>query len=143
LGLTGDVSHRRKVWTVLWNEFVLVTAFVSLPGETSIRHIHETGELNISFADPTRPMVHWNPPGVPHGGAPARAPQSELDERVRSAISRVGEKDPDVRSILEEILQREVDISAQLEEMMRVPPGLRMAIDCLFPPFKTTIDDPN
>ncbi len=31
LGLTGDISHRRKVWTVLWNEFVLVTAFVSLP----------------------------------------------------------------------------------------------------------------
>jgi hypothetical protein len=143
LGLTGDVSHRRKVWTVLWNEFVLVTAFVSLPGETSIRHTHETGELNISFVDPTRPMMHWNPPGVPHGGTPAGSPQSDLDDRVRSAISRVGDKDPDIRSILEDILQREVDISAQLEALTRPQPGLRVAIDCLFPPFKTTIDDPN
>jgi len=143
-GLTGrtEDSHLRKVWTVLWNEYVLVTAFVSLPGERSIRHTHETGELNISFADPTRPQMHWNPPGVPHGGTPLPSPTSELDERVRSAISRVGAKDPDVQSLLEDILQREVDISAQLAALTRPQPGLRVAIDCLFPPFKTTIVDP-
>ena len=68
--------------------------------------------------------------------------KSDFDARVRSAMARVGEKDPDVQSILEEILQREIDISAQLEELTRPQPGLRVAIDCLFPPFKTTIDDP-
>jgi hypothetical protein len=139
LGLEGN--HKRKWYTVLHNEFVLVTAFVALPGERSIRHTHETGELNISFVDPTRPIIRWNPPGQLHGGT-VTPPSSEIDERVRSAISRVGEKDPDLRSLLEEILQREVDISSRLEEIMRPQPGLRVAIDCLFPPFKTTIDDP-
>jgi hypothetical protein len=140
-GLGVEGNHKRKWYTVLHNEFVLVTAFVSLPGEMSIRHTHESGELNISFTDPTRPMVHWNPPGVPHAGIVA-PPKSDFDARVRTAIARVGEKDPDIQSILEEILQREIDISAQLEELTRPQPGLRVAIDCLFPPFKTTIDDP-
>ena len=140
-GLGIDGNYKRKWYTVLQNEFVLVTAFVALPGERSIRHTHETGELNISFTDPTRPIVRWNPPGVPHAGI-VTPPKSDFDARVRSAVARVGEKDPDVRSILEEILQREIDISSQLEELTRPQPGLRVAIDCLFPPFKTTIDDP-
>ena len=139
LGVQGN--HKRKWYTVLHNEFVLVTAFVSLPGEISIRHTHETGELNISFTDPTRPMVHWNPPGQLHGGT-ATVATSELDNRVRGAIDRVGSRDPDLKSLLEEILQREVDIGSRLDELMLPQPGLRVAIDCLFPPFKTTIDDP-
>jgi hypothetical protein len=140
-GLEIPGNHKRKWYTVLHNEYVLVTAFVALPGERSIRHTHETGELNISFVDPNRPIVRWNPPGMPHGGS-ADPVTAELDERIRGALARVGEKTPDVQELLEEILQRQVDISDRLAEFMRPQPGLRVALDCLFPPFKTTIDDP-
>src|SRR5712692_8102824 len=94
-------NHKRKWYTVLQNEFVLVTALVVLPGEQSIRHTHETGELNISFAGENRPFVRWNPPGLPHGGIVTPGP-GELDERVRSAIARVGQRDADLRELLEE-----------------------------------------
>ena len=139
LGLPGN--HRRKWYTVLQNEYVLVTALVVLPGEQSIRHTHETGELNINFADPTRPIIRWNPPGQLHGGT-STTTSSDLDERVRGAMARVGEKDSDLRDLLEEILQREVNISSRFDDLIRPQPGLHVAIDCLFPPFKTTIDDP-
>jgi len=138
-GLPGN--HKRKWYTVLHNEFVLVTALVVLPGEQSIRHTHETGELNISFAGENRPVVRWNPPGVPHGGMAAPGAQA-LDDRIRGVMARVGAKDADLRDLLSEILQREVTLSEQLADLTRPQPGLHVAIDCLFPPFKTTIDDP-
>ncbi len=134
-------NSKRKCYTVLYNEFVLVTALVVLPGERSIRHTHETGELNITFNDPTRPRIRWNPPGQPHAGSEEARP-SDLDDRVRGLIAGVGQSDPNLKEILEELLQREVDISARFEDMIRPQPGLSVAIDCLFPPFKTTIDDP-
>lgn len=140
LGLPGN--HKRKWYTVLHNEFVLVTALVVLPGERSIRHTHETGELNISYVGETRPIIRWNPPGVHHGGQVMTPAVSNIDEKVRSALGRVGDRDPDLRELLETILQREVDISDRLQDLMRPQPGLRVAIDVLFPPFKTTIDDP-
>jgi hypothetical protein len=141
-GLSLPGNNKRKWYTVLENEFVLVTALVVLPGERSIRHTHETGELNISYLGETRPIIRWNPPGVAHGGQVMTPPVSELDDRVRGALSRVGDKDPDLRELLETILQREVDISERLQDLTRPQPGLRVAIDVLFPPFKTTIDDP-
>jgi hypothetical protein len=140
LGLPGN--NKRKWYTVLENEFVLVTALVVLPGERSIRHTHETGELNISYIGETRPIIRWNPPGVHHGGQVMTPPLAELDDKVRGALSRVGDRDPDLRELLETILQREVDISDRLRDLTRPQPGLRVAIDVLFPPFKTTIDDP-
>jgi hypothetical protein len=140
LGLPGN--NKRKWYTVLENEFVLVTALVVLPGERSIRHTHETGELNISYLGETRPIIRWNPPGVAHGGQVMTPAVSELDDKVRGALSRVGDKDPDLRELLETILQREVDLSDRLRDLTRPQPGLRVAIDVLFPPFKTTIDDP-
>ena len=140
-GLSVPGNHKRKWYTVLHNEFCLVTAFIALPGERSIRHTHETGELNISYAGENRPLIRWNPPGVPHGGVPIGAP-SELDQKVRGALSRVGDRDPDLKELLESILQREIEVTDRLAELTRRPPGLHMAIDVLFPPFKTTIDDP-
>lgn len=141
-------SHRRKWYTLLHNEYCLVTAFVSLPGEQSIRHSHETGELNISYWGENQPRIHWNPPGVLHGpgllhGKPIEASTGPaLDERVRSTLSRIGGRDPDLKDLLEMILQREVNVSEQLAALAGRPPGLHVAIDVLFPPFKTTIDDP-
>jgi hypothetical protein len=140
LGLEGN--HKRKWYTVIENEFILVTALVVLPGEVSIRHTHETGELNISYIGETRPIIRWNPPGVHHGGLPVTQPVSDLDEKVRGALGRVGDRDPDLKELLETILQREIDITDQLRDLTKPNPGLRVAIDVLFPPFKTTIDDP-
>lgn len=140
LGVTGD--HKRKWYTVLHNEFVLVTALVVLPGERSIRHTHETGELNISYVGENRPIIRWNPPGMPHGGQVMVPELPDLNDRVRGALDRVGQRDPDLKEILETILQREVTLSDGLRDVARPQPGLRVAIDVLFPPFKTTVDDP-
>jgi len=140
LGVAGD--HKRKWYTVLHNEFVLVTALVVLPGERSIRHTHETGELNISYLGENRPVIRWNPPGMPHGGQVMVPELPDLSDRVRGALGRVAQRDPDLREVLEAILQREVVLSDGLRDLARPQPGLRVAIDVLFPPFKTTIDDP-
>jgi hypothetical protein len=139
LGLDGK-SHR-KAYTVLQNEFILVTALVVLPGERSIRHTHETGELNISYIGENRPIIRWNPPGVAHGGLPIPAENQDLDLRVQDALSRVGRDSPDIGEVLGSILQRQITIEKQFAELMRPQPGLRVAIDVLFPPFRTTIDD--
>ncbi len=142
-GLSVPGNHKRKWYTLLHNEFCFVTAFIALPGERPIRHTHETGELNISYAGENRPMMHWNPPGVPHGGVNMTPPgMDDLDARVRSALGRVNEKDPDIGQLLDTILQRQTDLGQVLEALSRPQPGLRIAIDVLFPPFKTTIDDP-
>jgi hypothetical protein len=140
LGVAGD--HKRKWYTVLHNEFVLVTALVVLPGERSIRHTHETGELNITYVGDNRPIIRWNAPGSPHGGEVAVPESAEIDGRVRAALDRVGQRDPDLQDLLEEILQREIRLSDSLRDLSRPRPGLHVAIDVLFPPFKTTIDDP-
>jgi hypothetical protein len=134
-------SHR-KAYTVLQNEFILVTALVVLPGERSIRHTHETGELNISYVGENRPIIRWNPPGVAHGGLPIPRGEPALETRVQQALATVGQSNPDLTALLEEILQREVRIERRFDELTRPQPGLRVAIDVLFPPFRTTIDDP-
>ncbi len=140
LGLPGN--HKRKWYTVLQNEFILVTALVVLPGERSIRHTHETGELNISYVGENRPVIRWNPPGMPHGGLPVPPAEPDLETRVQNALAGVGQSNPDLRALLEEILQRQVRIDRRFDELTRPQPGLRVAIDVLFPPFRTTIDDP-
>ncbi len=137
-----DKTSRRKWYTVLDNEFILVTALVVLPGEISIRHYHETGELNISYAGENRPVIRWNPPGVLHGGPPPPAEVSELDRRVQDTLARAKNTDPVISELLSSMAQRQVDIEKQIEALTRAQPHLRVAIDVLFPPFKTIIDDP-
>lgn len=140
LGLPGN-SHR-KWYTVLQNEFILVTALVVLPGERSIRHTHETGELNISYAGENRPVIRWNPPGALHGGLPIPPSDAGLDASVQQALGRVQQGSPDLAELLGSILQRQVTLEHRFEDLVRPQPGLRVAIDVLFPPFRTTIDDP-
>jgi len=141
-GLDAPGNHKRKWYTVLQNEFILVTALVVPPGEISIRHYHETGELNISYLSETRPAIRWNPPGVPHGGLPPPPPVDALDERVRQELGKVKTTHPDISELLSGIVQRQVDIQKQIAELTRHQPSLRVAIDVLFPPFTTVIDDP-
>ena len=141
-GLSVAGNHKRKWYTVLQNEFILVTALVILPGERSIRHSHETGELNLSYLGENRPIIRWNPPGVLHGGDAEIPTSTEGNGRMRAALERVGQRDPDLQEILEEILQREVRLSDSVRDLGQRSLGLHVAIDVLFPPFKTTIDDP-
>jgi hypothetical protein len=141
-GLDLQGNRKRKWYTVLQNEFILVTALVVLPGERSIRHTHETGELNISYLGENRPIIRWNAPGMPHGGLPIPRAEPALETRVQKAIDTVGQSSPDLTTLLEEILQRQVRIEKRFDDLTRPQPGLRVGIDVLFPPFRTTIDDP-
>jgi hypothetical protein len=139
-GLLGN--RKRKWYTVLQNEFILVTALVVLPGERSIRHTHETGELNISYIGENRPIIRWNPPGVAHGGLPIPTTHPDLQTPSENGLASVGHSNPDLSELLSEILQRQVRLEKRFDELTRPQPGLRVAIDVLFPPFHTTIDDP-
>src|ERR671933_2312012 len=83
LGLPGH--RKRKWWTVLHNEQVLVTALLLLPGERSVRHSHETGELSIHYDGQLRPVVLWNPPGVLHPALPPDPSGATSDELAAAA----------------------------------------------------------
>src|SRR5919202_4971234 len=83
LGLQGH--RKRKWWTVLHNDQVLVTALLLIPGERSVRHSHETGELSIHYEGEMRPVVLWNPPGVLHPTIPPAQPEPVSDELEAAA----------------------------------------------------------
>jgi hypothetical protein len=140
LGAPGD--RKRKWYTVLQNEYVFVTALVVLPGERSVRHSHETGELNISYAGENRPIVRWNPPGVPHGGTVEFPNDSAEQPSLMAALARLSAGSPDLAEVLSSMLDRQEQLEQALAELTRPQPGLRVGIDVLFPPFRTTIDDP-
>lgn len=140
LGLEGN--HKRKWYTVLHNEFVLVTALVLLPGERSIRHTHETGELSVSYLGENQPVVHWNPPGAFHGGVGTPPAAVQIETRAAEALQRVRLNSPDLGEVLSSILQRQVQMEDQIAALTRPRAGLHVLIDILFPPFRTTIDDP-
>lgn len=132
-------QSKRKWYTLLHNEQVLVTALVLLPGESSVRHSHESGELSISYVDSMQPVVKWNPPGVLHAGpeSPAIEPppspplEAHGDAVLVSLLERLG--------TLETEIQR---LGALVQELRSPSPKPMVLVDVLFPPFKTTIDDP-
>ena len=66
IGLPG--ARKRKWYTVLHNDQVLVTALFQLPGEQGCRHSHETGELSIAYVGDLQPIITWHPPTEAHGG---------------------------------------------------------------------------
>src|SRR5262249_18367982 len=65
-GLSLPGHHKRKWWTLLHNDTVLVTALLLIPGERSVRHSHETGELSIHYDAALHPVISWHPPGELH-----------------------------------------------------------------------------
>jgi hypothetical protein len=139
LGLEGN--HKRKWYTVLQNEYVLVTALVTLPGETSVRHSHESGELSIHYVDKLQPFVTWHPGGELHGGTPEekRAPTADVVPELMS-------DHPEVKKVLAHVSNLEHEIKRldnTLQQLLKPNPAPRLLIDILFPPFKTTVDDPN
>jgi len=143
-GLSIPGNRKRKWYTVLHNDQVLVTALLTgIPGEYGLRHSHETGELSIHFSDAIRPEVTWNPPGVLHGGLPQ--PQKSLADGVsarlkeREALLRSGNQD--VAQLVTMIMELQ-EQQQQLRDALRPAPGPRVIIDIIFPPFRTLVDDP-
>ena len=132
-------NAKRRAYTLLWNEQVLVCGLLLLPGERSIRHSHETGELSITFSDALHPSVGYTPGGVLHGGDPAPAATSEAPAALTEALLNAGA--PELKQLLDQMLEEQKQLRHTLEEL-RAPAGPRMLIDILFPPFKTTVDDP-
>jgi hypothetical protein len=142
LGVAGE-NAKRKTYTLLWNEQVLVCALLLFPGERSIRHSHESGELSITFVDALHPSVGYTPGGILHSGAAVDSglKPGATDQVVAAALA---ESAPGIRQLLEAMAEEQRRMQAQMEELYKsaMPPGPRMLIDILFPPFKTTIDDP-
>ena len=134
-----EVNAKRRAYTLFWNEQVLVCGLLLLPGERSIRHSHETGELSITFTDALHPSVGYTPGGVLHGGDPAPAQPSDGASLLAEALTSAGL--PELKQLMDQMLEEQEQLRRTLEQL-RAPAGPRMLIDILFPPFKTTIDDP-
>jgi hypothetical protein len=147
-GLEVHGKPRRRVFTVLETDQVLVTALMQLPGEPGVRHSHESGELSFRWAGEMTPFITWHPGGEWHGGiAEARPNQaSEVAEAVALLKDRLKSGAAETTALLAIADKLQEQISALQEQTRNAHgpaggPGL--IIDCLFPPFKTTIDDPN
>lgn len=141
LGLPGH--RKRKWWTVLHNDQVLVTALLLIPGERSVRHSHETGELSIHYDGEMRPVVVWNPPGVLHPIIPSAQPEPVTDELEAAAEqARRATQDSAMAELLTRLLVDQRAMRRKLDALARGKVSPFIIVDVLFPPFKTTIDDP-
>lgn len=143
LGIPGH--HKRKCWTLLHNEQVLVTALLLIPGELSIRHSHESGELAIRYDHNLIPVVTWNPPGMVHPPIPGdveQAGNSLLDVSGMADQDRGAIPDAGLAELIEVLLTEQREIRQVLEKVVQADSRPYIAVDVLFPPFKTTIEDP-
>ena len=144
-GLSVPGNAKRKCYTVLHNEQVLVTALVLLPGERSIRHSHESGELSVVYTGDLKPIVTWHPPGLLHSGPPVKPTIGPEVADLLGQGDPSGASSPGIAAVVRQIAQLQVqvqELQEKLLELTRPDPQPRVLIDILFPPFKTTIDDP-
>jgi len=147
-GLSIPGNRKRKCYTVLHNDKVLVTALLTgIPGEYSLRHSHESGELSIHFSDALHPQVTWNPPGFLHGGLPQ--PQASLADGInaslkeREALLQSGNQDvAQLVAMIMDLQEQMQRVQQQLREAVQPAPGPRVIVDIIFPPFRTIVDDP-
>lgn len=149
-GLSLPGARRRKWYTVLHNEQVLVTALMQLPGEQGCRHSHETGELSIAYVGEMQPIVTWHPPAEAHGGLAYNESRqgiplgAELAELVRHEAPSEAST-PEIAAIARQLLDMQTqmqELQGRMLELLRPTPTPRVIVDVLFPPFKTTILDP-
>jgi len=135
-GLSLPGAQKRKWFTLIENDTVLVTGLLLLPGEASVRHSHETGELSIAYNDAMRPIVTWHPPGEIHSGSP-ETPIKKAPATLAELTALTG--NAQVAAFLAEMAQENRELRAQIEEMKRKEITPRIIIDILFPPFRTTV----
>lgn len=144
-GVTVSGAAKRKIYTVLHNEQVLVTALLRFPGETGSvgsRHYHDSGELSVRFEGDMVPIVGWSPPGDPHLHGAAPNPGAKLAEVLRRVAE---ESDPKLETArvatqLGQLLQIP-EIAEWVNGLFRPEPRLLVTIDVLFPPFTTYVPD--
>ncbi len=142
-GLSVPGAHKRKWYTVLHNEQVLVTALLLIPGERSIRHSHESGELSIHYYGDLNPVVSWNPPGALHPSLAGTGTDGGSDlERMVSEAAAQAAGNPAMGQLLHGLLEEQLRLRERLDELLQPKPAPFIIVDVLFPPFKTTIDDP-
>lgn len=146
-GLEVTGRPRRRVFTVLETDQVLVTALMQLPGEPGVRHSHRTGELSFRWADGMTPFITWHPPGEWHGGAAEARPNraEEVAEGIALLRSQLEPGAGEVESLVRvaETLQQQIDaLQRQVRDIHGPAGGPGLIVDLLFPPFETTIDDP-
>jgi hypothetical protein len=145
-GLAVQENAKRKYYTVLHNEQVLVTALLLIPGERSIRHSHESGELSIAFSSELTPAVTWHPPGILHGPPELETPRIlEIPATFKDLEATLSEGNPEIGHLFDymrELNAKVHELETQVGQLRRSEPKPRVIIDILFPPFKTTIDDP-
>ena len=139
-GLSLPGHRRRKWWTLLHNDTVLVTALMLIPGEASVRHSHESGELSVQFDTVMKPRVLWHPPGEIHSGAPAAAPDEAARQAAENEALRGAEGSP-MAELLQQLVVDNREMRAKLDAIARTQREPRIIVDVLFPPFRTTIDD--
>jgi hypothetical protein len=141
LGLAGH--RKRKWWTLLHNHQVLVTALLLIPGEQSVRHSHESGELSIHYDAALHPIVSWHPPGELHPAIPPSTVHTAETELVDAAAqARRATTDAPMAELLSRLIADQVELRQKLDRLARASLQPRIIVDVLFPPFKTTIDDP-
>jgi hypothetical protein len=140
-GLSLPGHRRRKWYTLLHNDTVLVTALLLIPGEASVRHSHETGELSIQYDGVMKPRVLWHPPGEIHSGAPPAAPDEATRQAQENEALRGAAGSP-MADLLERLVIDNREMRSKLDAIAQAQREPRIIVDVLFPPFKTTIDDP-
>jgi hypothetical protein len=138
IGLPGH--RKRKWWTLLHNEQVLVTALLLIPGERSVRHSHETGELSIHYDAALHPIVAWHPPGELHPSIGPTVGQDDLE--AAAAHARASTSDSAMAELLSRLIADQRELRQKLDRLARASGQPRIIVDILFPPFKTTIDEP-
>jgi hypothetical protein len=133
-------GHRkRKWWTLVHNDQVLVTALLLIPGERSVRHSHETGELSIHYDAALHPVVLWHPPGELH---PTISTGSQDDLAAAADAARSVTTDAPIAELLSRLIADQRELRQRLDRLARAGRQPTIIVDVLFPPFKTTIDDP-
>ena len=146
-GLEISGRPRRRVFSVLETDQVLVTALMQLPGEPGVRHSHESGELSFRWAGEMTPFITWHPPGEWHGGvAEVRSHTgAEVAEGLALLRDQLTSGKAETIALLDiaSKLQEQIDLlQYQVKNAKGPAGGPGLIIDCLFPPFKTMIDDP-
>ncbi len=147
LGLPG---HRKRKWyTLVQNDQVLVTALLLIPGERSVRHSHASGELSIHYDGEMRPIALWHPGGVIHGGPGVAVHGDDGPQWVEQARGLLGDEaalgaagNAQLTAALTVLLQGQLELQQALKAAAAAPASPRIIVDVLFPPFQTTIDDP-
>lgn len=139
-GLSLAPHHRRKWYTLLENDKVLVTALLLIPGEHSIRHSHESGELSIHYDGTMQPGITWHPPGVLHSGAPPTTPDEAARQARENELLRTSADSPFV-DLLAQLVRDNRDMRHKLDAISKSQIAPRIIVDILFPPFRTTIED--